>query len=79
MQTPGQRPRHLGHLQGMGQAGAVMIALRRDENLGFELHAAEALAMQDTIPVPLKRGAKRTVLHRAFTPLRVRAANGKFG
>ena len=52
-QGTGQRPRHLGHLEGMGQAGAIVIPLGREKDLGFKLQAAKGLAVNDPVPVPL--------------------------
>ena len=55
-----QRPRDgtgdLGYLEGMGQAGTVMIPFGRQENLRFVLETAERFRMQDAIPVPLISG-----------------------
>ncbi len=37
----GDGPCHLGHLNGMGKPGAVVVALMIHKNLGFMLQAAE--------------------------------------
>ncbi len=54
-----QRPRHgagdPAGLQGMGEAGAVMVALRRDEDLRLVLEAAERLGVDDAVAVALER------------------------
>ena len=51
-QRPRNGPCHLGNLQRVGQASAVVIALRREKNLGFEFKPAEGFAVNDPIPVP---------------------------
>ncbi len=58
----GQRARRgagdLRHLQGMGQAGAEMIAFVVDEHLGLVLQPAERGAVDDPIAIALKRASK---------------------
>ena len=49
---------HLGHLEGMGQAGALVIG-GKDEHLGLAGQAAERGRVQDPVPVALEAGAPR--------------------
>ena len=51
-----------GDLKGVGQSGAVMVALRLEENLSLVLQAAEAFAVGDAVNVPLEAGAQGTGL-----------------
>ena len=53
-QGAGDGPPNLGHFQGMGQAGAVIIPFVVEENLGLIFQAAEGGGMQDPVPVALK-------------------------
>ena len=53
-QRTGNAPGDLGNLQGMGQAGTVMVSFWRDKHLCFMLHAAKGFAMDDTVSVPLE-------------------------
>ena len=53
----GQRAGDLGHLQRMGQPGAVMIALMEHEDLGFVLQPAERGGMDDPVAIPAERAA----------------------
>ena len=61
-----ERPRDgagdLGNLERMGEPGAVMIPLRGKENLRFVFEAAEGLAVQDPVAVPLVSRAVSTGL-----------------
>ena len=52
-QGPGDGPGDLGHLQRMGQPGAVEVPLRREKDLGLLLQPPERLAVDDPVPVPL--------------------------
>ena len=45
----------LGHLEGVRQPGAVVVAGRRKEHLRLVLEAAEGLAVDDPIAIALKR------------------------
>ena len=56
-QGPGHRPRKPRHLQGVGQAGAVVIPLRLEEDLGLVLEAAKGLGVGDPVNIPLEAGA----------------------
>ena len=56
-QPPGDAAGDLGHLQGMGQAGSVIISLMVDENLGLVLQPAEGGTVDDPVPVPLESRA----------------------
>lgn len=47
---------NLGHFEGMGQAGALMI-VREDEHLGLSSQAAEGGGMENAVPVALEAGA----------------------
>ena len=69
-QRPGQRAGDLRHLDGVGQAGAEMVALVIDEDLGLVGEAAEGGRMDDAVAVALefacasataarRRGARR--------------------
>ena len=53
-QRPRQRPRDLRHLQRMGQPGAVVVALVRDEDLGLLLQPPEGGGMDDPVAVALE-------------------------
>ena len=50
----GDGPGDLGHLQHMGQSGAVMIASRGEKDLGFVFETAEGLGVGDPVAVTLK-------------------------
>jgi hypothetical protein len=54
-----------------------MIPFRGDKHLGFEFQAAEALAVKDAVPVPLKLRAEGTRGQGPFPPLRIGAAYGE--
>ena len=62
-ERPCDRPRDLRHLERVRQAGAVVVALGRNENLRFVGQAAERLAVQDAVAVALKAGPVRAGLH----------------
>ena len=55
----GERAGDLADLDGMGQAGAEMIALMIDEDLGLVLEPAEGRGMDDPVPVALEFAARR--------------------
>lgn len=57
-QAARQRARHLGDLQRMGQAGAVMVAHGGEEHLRLVFQAAKALAVDDAVAVALVAGAQ---------------------
>ena len=65
-QRPGNGPGHLGHFQRVGQASAVKVTLRREEDLCLLFEAAERLAVDDAVPVPLEHGPD---IVRLFLPL----------
>ena len=44
-----QRPGDLGHFQGVGQPGAVVVALVEHEDLGLVLEPAEGGRMDDAV------------------------------
>src|SRR5581483_887666 len=54
-----ERTGDLRHLEAMGEARAVVIALVIDEYLGFVVQPAEGGTMQDAIPVAPERRAGR--------------------
>jgi hypothetical protein len=53
------RATELGHLQGMGQAGPEQIAFVVEEDLGLVNQPAKRRAVDDPIPVALKRSSRR--------------------
>ena len=59
---PGHGAANLRHLQGVGHAGAVMVAPGSNVNLCFMFQAAEGIAMEYPVPVPLEIGAQRILL-----------------
>ena len=59
LKRPGERARDLRHLDGVGEAGAEMIALVIDEHLGLVGEAAEGGRMDDPVAVALELGARR--------------------
>ncbi len=61
-ERPGQRTRDLTDFERMGEPGAEMIALMRDEDLGLMGQPAEGRAMDDTVAIALEfraRGRRR--------------------
>ena len=56
-QLAGERAGDLGYFQGVGQAGAVMIAFVEHENLGFVLQAPESRGMNHPVAVAPERAA----------------------
>ena len=56
-QGTGDSAGDLRHLQGVGQTGTVVVALRSQKHLRFMLETAKRLAMQHPIPIPLIDGA----------------------
>jgi hypothetical protein len=78
-QSPADRARDLGHFEGVGQAGPVMIALRVDEHLGLVLEPPERLGVEDPVAVALKDGPHR-ILRFVVGPARaLRGLGGKGG
>ncbi len=55
-------PGNLRDLQGMSQAGPIVIPLGREEYLGFILQASKCLAVQDTVAIHLENRAHRAGL-----------------
>jgi len=55
-QGPGYGARYLGHFQGVGEAGAKMVAFGSDKDLGLMLQPAEGLAMNNPVAIPLEFG-----------------------
>ncbi len=56
-QRGGQGARDLGHLEGVRQAGDVVVAFGVDEHLRLVLQPPERLGVEDAVAVPLERGA----------------------
>lgn len=56
-ELPGQRAGDLGHLQRMGQSGAVVVALVEHEHLGLVLQPAERGGMDHPVAIPAERAA----------------------
>ena len=61
-QGPGNGSGNSGDLQGMGQAGAVMITLRVEKHLGLVHQTAKGLGMDDFVRIPLITGAHIVLL-----------------
>jgi hypothetical protein len=64
----GERPGDLADLDGVGQAGAEVIALMVDENLGLVLEPPEGGGMDDPVPVALELAAGGRNRFRAESP-----------
>ena len=64
----GERPGDLRHFQGVGQPGAVMVALVEHEHLGLVLQAAERGRMDDPVGVAPERVAARARRFRGEPP-----------
>ena len=63
-QRAGDHPPDLRDFEAVGEAGAIMIAVGRDEYLGLGLQAAEAHRMDDPVAVALERAAGPALLAR---------------
>ena len=63
-QGTGQRTGNLGHLERVGQPGAVMIPLGGKKHLRFEFQAPEGFAVDDPVPVTLVFCPQVTGRHR---------------
>ena len=62
-QRPRQRARDLGHFEGVGQAGAIVVALMIGEYLRLVGKAAECGGMDDPVAIYwLDKGLQRAVL-----------------
>ena len=59
VQGPGDGAGYLADLQGMGEPGAVMVALGSQEYLRLMLEAAKGLAVDDAVAVAHETGAQR--------------------
>ena len=75
--TDGNGARNLCNLKRMSKACAVMVAVRREEDLRFMLETAERAAMNNPVAVALKGGSDRAFLLRAFSAPGVCAKAGK--
>jgi hypothetical protein len=62
------RARHLRHLDRVGQAGAVVVALVLDEDLGLVLEPPERRGMDDPVPVALEARPEGALLLRMEPP-----------
>ena len=58
-ERPGDGARDPARLERVGQAGAVVVALGRDEDLRLVLEAPERLRVDDPVAVALERRAQR--------------------
>ena len=58
----------LGHLQGVGEAGAVVIPFVDHEHLGLVLQPPERLGVDDAVPIPLELGTQLVWFHRVVPP-----------
>ena len=61
----GQRAGDLRDVEGVRQAGDVVVALRIEEDLRLVLEAPEGLGVDDPIAIPLEGGSERIRLLRA--------------
>ena len=57
----------------MGQAGAVVIALIVDKDLGLVFQPAEGGGVQDPVPIALKRGPVIRLILRVYPPFGILA------
>ncbi len=64
LQRARHRARDPDHLERVGQPRAVVVALRRDEDLRLVLEAPERLGVDDAVAVALERRAQRALLLR---------------
>ena len=65
-QRPGDGAGDLGDFQRVGQAGAVEVALRREEDLCFLLEPPERLAVEHPVAVPLEHRADGVLFLRSL-------------
>jgi hypothetical protein len=72
----GNGPADGGHLDGVGQAGPVMVSGTVEEDLGLSVETAKGGAVDDAIPVPLIAGAEEMFLLGSGTSRRLRGALG---
>ena len=54
LESPGNRSRNLSGLEGVCQAGSVMVALVIDEDLSFVLETPKSGGVNDPIAIALK-------------------------
>ena len=76
-QGPGDGAGHLGHLQGMGQARAVVVPQGCQEHLGLVLEPPEGVAVDDPVAVELKGGAHLARILRDRPSLGLGAGTGE--
>jgi hypothetical protein len=55
-ERPADSPSDLSHLEGMGEAGSVVVTGGSDKDLGLVHQAAKTLGVQDAVAVALERG-----------------------
>src|SRR5690606_9982693 len=70
---------HLGDLERVGEAGAVVVALVVDEHLGLVLEPPERAGVQDAVPVLLERRAVGALPLQVDTPARLAGQAGVRG
>ena len=77
-QGPGERARDLRHLDGVGEAGAEMVALVIDEHLGLVGEPAEGGRMNDPVAIALefRPRRRRRLGDKARRPRRVGCVGG---
>ena len=57
VQRPGDGPRNLGNLKGVGEPGNEVVAQGSSEHLGLVLEPAEGLGVDDAVAVALVLGS----------------------
>ncbi len=67
-ERPGDGAGDLGHLEAVGQARPVVVALVVDEDLGLVLQAAEGRRVDDAVPVALKGSSQGMLGLRMLPP-----------
>ena len=67
-QAPGNGAGDAADLDGVGHAGAVVVPLRLQKDLGLVLEPPEGLGVDDPVDVPLEAGAGGTGLQRRLPP-----------
>ena len=73
---PGYRTRNLRNLEGMCQAGSIMVAFMVDENLGLVLKPAESRRVNDPVAIALEIGSETGIGFRMPPPAAAIAAAG---
>ena len=57
-ERPADSAGNLGHLEGVGEAGPVVVTGGSDKDLGLVHQPAKTLGVEDTVAVALERGAQ---------------------